>query len=77
MCLTYAAFVGIPHANILTYWFYGTSFCILDSPICPYALHDDRIGCICPQLSFLNRFPESLRAASFSILFLLFFLRVQ
>ena len=59
MCLTCAAFVGISHANILTYWFYGTSFRIPDSPIRPYAFHDDRIGCICPQLSFLNRLPEN------------------
>src|SRR6266567_8734077 len=55
MCLTYTAFVGIPHANILTYWHSGTSFCILDSTIHPYAFHNDRIGCIYAPLSLLNR----------------------
>src|SRR6266566_8508425 len=58
MCLTYAAFVGIPHANILTYWHSGTYFCILDSTMHPYAFHNDRIGCIYAQLSLLNRLPD-------------------
>ena len=53
--ITYTAFVGIPHANILTYWHSGTSFCILDSTIHPYAFHNDRIGCIYAPLSLLNR----------------------
>jgi hypothetical protein len=58
MCLTHAAFVGIPHANILTYWHRGTSFCILDSTVHPYAFHNDRSGCICAQLSLLNSVPN-------------------
>jgi hypothetical protein len=56
--LTYSAFVGIPHANILTYWHSGTSFCILDSTIHPYAFHNDRIGCIYAPLSLLIRLPD-------------------
>jgi hypothetical protein len=63
MCVTHAAFVGLPHTNILAYWLCGTSFCILDPTIHPNAFHDDRIGYVYAQLSLLNI--NSLRISIF------------
>ena len=42
--MTHAASVGIPYANPLAYWIGGSSFCVHDSTIHSFTVHNDHIG---------------------------------
>ena len=55
--VTHADFVGFPYADPLAYWVCGSSFCVHDSTIHPFAVHGDRIGCLYAPLPLLSKLP--------------------